>query len=174
MYTESDTMSGKFDVLLTLDNGEHCVVFLTLTVDFDTIVPMAGTISGQLKEKVKKTEKQELSLTWEGTGVPSDVYSVWMYAGNPSQDSGWIPNSACGVKEFMTKQEVTISQAGNTYSTTITDLDPQDPYVVTVLVERPGGYQDAYTALIINNAHAMQPAIMVMMLLLLLCHLMYI
>jgi hypothetical protein len=147
-YTGAPVFAAKFDIAIFLSE-----------FDFSDQVPSpggGGVIDGSLLENLKKGDRQEVTLKWTGTGNSNDAYTLYMYNNgeNPvTEDSGYIPTSGCGIKEFM--QPVTgidISVSGNDYTAKVGDLDPETEYWFAVVVQRSAGYLNSYKVLTVNDS----------------------
>jgi len=145
-FAGSDVYSSIMDVLLFTSNDQY-----------EALVPQPGsegTVQTKLKDAVKKRDKQELTMTWTGTGNANDVYSVWIYEGKTPDNSGFLYATGCGVKYYMTQRtDVTIKDNGDgTYTTVVTGLDPVEASTVVIVVDRPSGYTNSYRAILVNDS----------------------
>jgi len=130
LQNQSLGISAKFDFLVTLTQDE-----------FNNIVPVPGA-DGALTLGSSGTT---VSLTWQETSNPQDVYTVYGIASNDTTDSGYLSYSACGVEEFMKVLDLKQTKNGNQLSV---NLDVKTKMIVSVVVQRSGGYKASY-----NVAH---------------------
>jgi len=143
------TPSSKFDML----------VFSRLE-DFDRVYPYPGA-SGALAGAYVDTEHTAVKLTWEGTGNPNDTYSVYYFNGSVSDSSGHLTAGGCGVLDFMTDSQATITSNGNVYSTKLSSIKGK-VITVSVLVKRLGGYLSAYNQLTVGGGIELIPCMLLL------------
>lgn len=91
-----------------------------------------------------------MKLSWKGTGDDRDSYSVWSKEGGTTE-SGNLIAAGCGATRYLSRQAVTIANNDNTYSTTLENVSPDIVTLVTVVVEREGGYMASYQGISVNS-----------------------
>jgi len=156
-YSGSASYSSVFDFLVTNDTGPT------------TLVPTPGD-SGNLQTSLKtvmRGQPQELTVTWQGTGIDSDKYTIYQYNGTIPTNGGYITASGCGVKFFMSpRNDVAIQKNGETYTAVVTNLDAVNPSSVAVVVDREGGYTASYRVVFVNGGDTLQVFVLMSALLL--------
>jgi hypothetical protein len=121
----------------------------------ETLIPIPGN-NGQVSGKLASGGGSG-SLKWTGTGDSEDVYQLYSHNG-PATDGGNFPFTACGVRRWMqnyTAKSVTNNGDG-TYTADVDNLNSKDPFTVTVVAQRPGGYAAAYYSFVFNGASLLQ------------------
>jgi len=160
-YTASNSLNAAamFDVYFY--NGDYQIL--------NSLVPNPGN-NGELVatpiSKLKRGQKQTITLSWAGTGNANDTYTVYTHVGS-LDSAGAQTQTGCGVKNtgLMTPANVTITQTDtNKYSAVLTNVDPKKDLVFNVVVERKGGYINAYTATTYNGSSMIVVSPILMML----------
>lgn len=125
-----------------------------------------GLISFSLSKAASSSDPVDLTVIWEGTGNENDSYSLWRWNSKVDpQNSGYNPYTGCGVKSFMTlvsPANYGLSVSDQTYTVTYPKLSRTDPFYLSILVERSGGYSAVYIPLIVNGVNYIAPSIFVL------------
>jgi len=144
------SLSALFDIL----------VYDTLSVGNAEIpsLPNSGKVSGSVGTGGKSGK-----VTWQPTGNSLDNYTVyWRYGEFP--ENGYTPFTACAVRLWMstfTSSQGSVSHnSDGSYTVNADNLNPSQPFSVTVVVDRAGGYSAAYDSYAINNAWSLSPSML--------------
>jgi len=143
--------SNAFDASAIVD-----VYYYSGTFDVrDTLVPHPGN-NGELVatpeiKKLKKGQKQTIDLSWAGTGNSNDTYTVYTHVGT-LDGTGALTQTGCGVRTVLNPSNVSITQPQtNRFAATLAGVDPKQDLVFNIVVERQGGYSNAYIATTYNG-----------------------
>ncbi|EFA77248.1 hypothetical protein PPL_12459 [Heterostelium album PN500] len=139
-------------VVANATSSKPIVFQFIVTPDFNTIVnpkfPMPG--NGGKLELAMTDKGKGATVKFTKTDNSNDTYQIYKFVG--SLPDGAFPFSACGVQQYASPIDATLQEVGsNQLIASITGLDPSVPTGISIIVTRPGGYQNTYSYGILND-----------------------
>jgi hypothetical protein len=114
----------------------------------------------ELKAGARAKDPYTLDLSWIGTGDLRDTYSVWTRPKGDISDGNLIA-AGCGATRYLSRQDLTIQEtADNQFSATVRNVDRKEKLLLTVVVEREGGYIASYQGVTTNGVSSLSMGIL--------------
>jgi len=152
-WTEQPSVSASFDILVYNDDAI-----------LNSLVPTPGDGAALQVDLANGDKSIQVTLSWTGTGNSLDSYTVVEYKGIINENSGYLTNTACALElAFSAVSGVTITQNGDSFTTTFSDDNGQDEIHYAVIVSRTGGYKSSYQPVVVNDSNVIAPFSSVML-----------